>query len=715
VAESAGQYLNSKPTELIFSEQFACPEHGSVMGELSPRLFSFNSPIGACPVCHGLGFEPIFDPERIVPDPKLPLYAAIAPWAERENPYYLALLAGAAKAFGFDLSSRWCDLTPQQQQIILYGADQEVYIAEVESQYRGRGYYRRYEGVIPQLQRHYQETTSEIYRQKLEAYLTYRPCSACGGSRLKPEALAVRIGSYRITDLTEISIRDCLHRLEQLKLTPRQVQIGELVLREIKTRLQFLVDVGLDYLTLARPAMTLSGGEAQRIRLASQMGSGLTGVLYVLDEPSIGLHQRDNERLLQTLFRLRDLGNTLIVVEHDEETIRAADHIVDIGPGAGIHGGEVVAQGSLADIMACERSITGAYLSGRLRIPTPAQRRAGKAVALKLTNAHKNNLKHIDVEIPLGKLVCVTGVSGSGKSTLVNELLYPALQHHLGHKVPQPAEMGELEGIEHIDKVIVIDQSPIGRTPRSNPATYTGLFDPIRQTFAQTLDAKARGYPSGHFSFNVKGGRCEACKGQGVNVIEMNFLPDVYVTCEVCGGSRYSRETLQVRYKGKNIAEVLDMTVGEALEFFAALPPAAKILQTLADVGLDYIKLGQPAPTLSGGEAQRVKLAAELARRSTGKTLYLLDEPSTGLSFYDVHKLLNVLQRLVDTGNTVLVIEHNLDILRCADWIIDLGPEGGDRGGQIIAVGTPEQVAEHPGSHTGRYLKQVLQQHPPGR
>jgi excinuclease ABC subunit A len=714
VAESAGQYLNSKPTELIFSEQFACPEHGSVMGELSPRLFSFNSPIGACPVCHGLGFEPIFDPERIVPDPKLPLYAAIAPWAERENPYYLALLAGAAKAFGFDLSSRWCDLTPQQQQIILYGADQEVYIAEVESQYRGRGYYRRYEGVIPQLQRHYQETTSEIYRQKLEAYLTYRPCSACGGSRLKPEALAVRIGGYRITDLTEISIRDCLHRLEQLKLTPRQVQIGELVLREIKTRLQFLVDVGLDYLTLARPAMTLSGGEAQRIRLASQMGSGLTGVLYVLDEPSIGLHQRDNERLLQTLFRLRDLGNTLIVVEHDEETIRAADHIVDIGPGAGIHGGEVVAQGSLADIMACERSITGAYLSGRLRIPTPAQRRAGKAVALKLTNAHKNNLKHIDVEIPLGKLVCVTGVSGSGKSTLVNELLYPALQHHLGHKVPQPAEMGELEGIEHIDKVIVIDQSPIGRTPRSNPATYTGLFDPIRQTFAQTLDAKARGYPSGHFSFNVKGGRCEACKGQGVNVIEMNFLPDVYVTCEVCGGSRYSRETLQVKYKGKNIAEVLDMTVGEALEFFAALPPAAKILQTLADVGLDYIKLGQPAPTLSGGEAQRVKLAAELARRSTGKTLYLLDEPSTGLSFYDVHKLLNVLQRLVDTGNTVLVIEHNLDILRCADWIIDLGPEGGDRGGQIIAVGTPEQVAKHPGSHTGRYLQQVLQQHPPG-
>ncbi|MGQ9837629.1 MAG: excinuclease ABC subunit UvrA [Cyanobacteriota bacterium] len=713
VAEVAGQYLNGKPTELIFSEKFACPEHGSVMEELSPRLFSFNSPIGACPTCHGLGFEPTFDPNLVVPDPKLPLYAAIAPWAERDNPYYLALLAGVANAFGFEISSRWCDLTPEQQQILLYGCNQEIYI-EAESQYRAgsKGYYRRYEGVIPQLQRHYQETTSETYRQKLETYLTNRPCSTCHGSRLRPEALAVRIGGYRITDLTEVCISDCLHRLEQIKLNPRQAQIGELVLREIKARLQFLVDVGLDYLTLARPAMTLSGGEAQRIRLATQIGSGLTGVLYVLDEPSIGLHQRDNQRLLNTLFRLRDLDNTLIVVEHDEETIRAADYIVDIGPGAGIHGGEVVVQGSLAEVMASERSITGAYLSGRVQIPTPAQRRAGKGVSLKLTDAHKNNLQHIDVEIPLGKLVCVTGVSGSGKSTLINELLYPALRHALGEKVPKPAEMGELKGIEHIDKVIVIDQSPIGRTPRSNPATYTGLFDPIRQAFAQTLDAKAKGYQAGHFSFNVKGGRCEACKGQGVNVIEMNFLPDVYVTCDVCGGSRYSRETLQVKYKGKNISEVLNMTVGEGLDFFSALPPAAKILQTLVDVGLDYIKLGQPAPTLSGGEAQRVKLAAELARRSTGKTLYLLDEPSTGLSFYDVHKLLNVLQRLVDTGNTVLVIEHNLDILRCADWIIDLGPEGGDRGGQIVAIGTPEQVAEQSGSHTGHYLKQVLQQHP---
>ncbi|MDX2271556.1 MAG: excinuclease ABC subunit UvrA [Cyanobacteriota bacterium] len=713
VAESAGQYLNGKPTELIFSEKFACPVHGSVMDELSPRLFSFNSPIGACPACHGLGFVPTFDPDLIITDPTLPVYAAITPWAEKDNPYYLALLVGAAKAFGFEISDRWQQLPEKIQHILLYGSEEDIYV-EAESHYRStQGYHRRYEGVIPQLQRHYQETNSEAYRQKLEVFLANRPCSTCGGSRLKPEVLSVRIGGYRITELTEIPVHECLHRLHHLTLNPRQAQIGELVLKEIRARLQFLVDVGLDYLTLARPAMTLSGGEAQRIRLATQIGSGLTGVLYVLDEPSIGLHQRDNERLLHTLLRLRDLDNTLVVVEHDEETIRAADHLVDIGPGAGVHGGEIVAQGSVADIEACQRSITGQYLSGRVGIPTPAQRRAGKAQSLKIVNAHRNNLKHVSVEIPLGKLVCVTGVSGSGKSTLINELLYPALCHHLGQKVAKPADLEKLEGTDFLDKVIVIDQSPIGRTPRSNPATYTGLFDPIRQTFAQSLDAKSRGYQSGHFSFNVKGGRCEACKGQGVNVIEMNFLPDVYVTCDVCGGSRYSRETLQVKYKGKTIADVLEMTVGQALEFFSALPPAAKILQTLADVGLDYVRLGQSAPTLSGGEAQRVKLASELARRSTGKTLYLLDEPSTGLSFYDVHKLLNVLQRLVDTGNTVLVIEHNLDILRCADWIIDLGPEGGNRGGEIIAVGTPEFVAEVPGSHTGRYLKQVLQQHPP--
>ncbi|MEN9252712.1 MAG: excinuclease ABC subunit UvrA, partial [Thermostichales cyanobacterium BF3_bins_165] len=704
-AEASGhyQYQHGKATELIFSEKLACPVHGSVMEELSPRLFSFNSPLGACPTCHGLGYVPTFDPDLVVPDPSLPVYAAIAPWAERENPYYLALLVGAAKTFGFDIRDPWKSLTPEQQQILLYGSQTKV---EVPGE--GQGYGRRFEGVIPQLQRHYQETTSETYKQKLEAYLTNQVCETCQGTRLRPEVLSVRLGHLRICDLTDVPIDECLRLLENLSLSPRQAQIAELPLREIRARLQFLLDVGLDYLTLGRAAMTLSGGEAQRIRLATQIGSGLTGVLYVLDEPSIGLHQRDNDRLLETLRRLRDLNNTLIIVEHDEDTIRSADHIVDIGPGAGIHGGEIVVQGSLEEVMQCERSLTGQYLSGRRQIPTPKERRRGKNQFLKLVNAHANNLKNITVEIPLGKFVCVTGVSGSGKSTLVNELLYPALCHELGLKSSKPAQLEKLLGVQFLDKVIVIDQSPIGRTPRSNPATYTGLFDPIRQAFAQTLEAKARGYQAGHFSFNVKGGRCEACKGQGVNVIEMNFLPDVYVTCDVCHGTRYSRETLQVKYKGKNIAEVLEMTVGEALAFFQGLPPAAKILQTLADVGLDYIKLGQSAPTLSGGEAQRVKLAAELSRRSTGKTLYLLDEPSTGLSFYDVHKLLDVLQRLVDSGNTVLVIEHNLDVIRCADWIIDLGPEGGSRGGEIVAVGTPEQVAAVPSSYTGQYLRKVL-------
>ncbi len=711
--ESAGQYLNGTPTELIFSENFACPVHGSVMDELSPRLFSFNSPVGACPTCHGLGFEQKFDPDLIIPDPSLPIYAAVTPWTERDNPYYLSLLVSAAKAFGFEVNSRWQDLTDEQQHKVLYGSEEEIYI-EAESRYRDtKGYYRPFEGVIPQLERHYRETTSDSYRQKLEAYLTQRRCSACHGSRLRPEALSVQIDGYRISDFTEVSVRDCLDKLNTLKLDVRQAQIADQVLREIRARLQFLLDVGLDYLTLHRPAMTLSGGEAQRIRLATQIGSGLTGVLYVLDEPSIGLHQRDNDRLLKTLFRLRDLDNTLIVVEHDEDTIRAADHIVDIGPAAGVHGGEVVAQGSVVNIEDCERSITGQYLSGDVQIATPEVRRPGKSQSLVLKDAHRNNLRHIDVEIPLGRLVCITGVSGSGKSTLINELLYPALQHQRGLKVPMPTELGGLRGTGHLDKVIVIDQSPIGRTPRSNPATYTGVFDPIRQAFASTIDAKARGYQSGHFSFNVKGGRCEACKGQGVNVIEMNFLPDVYVTCDVCGGTRYSRETLQVQYKGKTISDVLYMTVGEAVEFFSSLPPVLKIMRTLSDVGLDYMRLGQPAPTLSGGEAQRVKLASELARRSTGKTLYLLDEPSTGLSFYDVHKLLNVLQRLVDSGNTVLVIEHNLDIIRCADWIIDLGPEGGDRGGDIVAVGTPEEVAQDPKSYTGQYLKKVLAQHAP--
>jgi excinuclease ABC subunit A len=713
-AETVGRYqVEGKAAELIFSEKFACPVHGSVMDELSPRLFSFNSPLGACPTCHGLGYIPTFDADLVVPDPSLPIYAAIAPWAEKDNPYYLSLLVGAAEQFGFDIRDRWNSLSAEQQHTLLYGSEQEIFV-NAESRYRDtKGYYRTFEGVIPQLQRHYREAKSDVYRQKLERFLLDRPCPTCHGSRLKPEVLSVTVGGFTITDFTEIPIDECLQRVESLSLTSRQAQIGELVLREIRSRLKFLLDVGLDYLTLERPATTLSGGEAQRIRLATQIGSGLTGVLYVLDEPSIGLHQRDNRRLLDTLKRLRDLGNTLIVVEHDEETMREADHLVDIGPGAGIHGGEIVAQGTIDDVAQCELSVTGRYLSGRSQIPTPTQRRPGKKQKLVLENAYRNNLKHVDVEIPLGRLVCVTGVSGSGKSTLINELLYPALRHQLGQKVPMPAELGQLTGTKSIDKVIVIDQSPIGRTPRSNPATYTGLFDHIRQAFAQTIEAKARGYQPGHFSFNVKGGRCEACKGQGVNVIEMNFLPDVYVVCEVCGGTRYSRETLQVRYKGKTIAEVLDMTVSEALEFFAAIPPAAKVLQTLQDVGLNYIHLGQSAPTLSGGEAQRVKLASELSRRSTGKTLYLLDEPSNGLSFYDVHKLLNVLQRLVDSGNTVLVIEHNLDIIRCADWAIDLGPEGGNRGGEIIGVGTPEELAAMPESYTGQYLQHVLAQYLP--
>ena len=683
------------------------------MEELSPRLFSFNSPYGACPHCHGLGSLRTFAAELVTPDPTLPVYAAIAPWSEKDNTYYFSLLYSVGQAYGFEIQSAWNTLTPEQQHIVLYGSEDKIYI-ETDSRYHDRkGYYRQYEGVLPILERQYRESTSDLYKQKLEKYLINQPCEVCKGARLKPESLAVKIGQYNIRDFTSVSIRDCLHRLETVQLTPRQAQIGELVLKEIKARLKFLIDVGLDYLTLDRTAMTLSGGEAQRIRLATQIGAGLTGVLYVLDEPSIGLHQRDNGRLLQTLTRLRDLGNTLIVVEHDEETIRAADHLLDIGPGAGVHGGAIVAQGDLQALMTAPDSLTGAYLSGRRTISTPAQRRAGNGRVLRIRNAHRNNLQHIDVDIPLGKLVCVTGVSGSGKSTLVNELLYPSLQHHFGSKVPQPKEMEEIKGLQALDKAIVIDQSPIGRTPRSNPATYTGVFDVIRDLYSETIEAKARGYRPGQFSFNVKGGRCEACGGQGVNVIEMNFLPDVYVQCEVCKGARYNRETLQVKYKGKTIADVLAMTAEEALDFFQNIPKAATRLQTMVDVGLGYIRLGQTAPTLSGGEAQRMKLASELARRSTGKTLYLIDEPTTGLSFYDVHKLLDVVQRLVDKGNSVIMIEHNLDVIRCADWIIDLGPEGGDRGGEIIQAGIPEDVAENPQSYTGQYLKQVLEQHPP--
>jgi excinuclease ABC subunit A len=693
-----------QPQDIVFSENFACPEHGAVMEELSPRLFSFNSPYGACPHCHGLGSLRTFSPDLIVPDPKAAVHGAIAPWSEKDNPYYLSLLYSVGQAYGFDLNTRWHKLTDEQKQILFYGSDEPILFQPDSRQ----EYYKKYAGVIPMLDKNYQETGSEAIKQKLEQYIVYRTCEVCGGKRLKPETLAVRLGQYRITDLTGVPIRDSLERIDRLKLSSRQKVIGELALREIKARLQFLLDVGLDYLTLDRAAMTLSGGEAQRIRLATQIGAGLTGVLYVLDEPSIGLHQRDNGRLLNTLKKLRDLGNTLIVVEHDEETIRSADYLVDIGPKAGIHGGEIVMQGGFEKLLRSETSLTGAYLSGRVKIQTPSDRRQGNGKSLILKNCHRNNLRNIDVEIPLGKLVSITGVSGSGKSSLVEDLLHPALQHHLTKKTPFPEGLEKIEGLEAIDKVIVIDQSPIGRTPRSNPATYTGLFDPIRDIFAESIEAKARGYKPGRFSFNVKGGRCEACGGQGVNVIEMNFLPDVYVQCEICKGARYNRETLQVKYKNHSIADVLDMTVEEALEIFQNIPRAASRLQTLMDVGLGYIKLGQSATTLSGGEAQRVKLASELSRRATGKTLYLIDEPTTGLSFYDVHHLLNVLQRLVDKGNSILVIEHNLDVIRCSDWVIDLGPEGGDRGGEIIAVGTPEEIANHEKSHTGRYLREVL-------
>ena len=710
--------------ERLYSENFACPVHGAVMEELSPRLFSFNSPYGACPDCHGIGHLRKFTAERVLPDPSLPVYAAIAPWADKDNSYYFSLLYSVGEAYKFEIKTPWNQLSAEQQEVLLHGSQEPISI-QADSRYRkSAGYERPFEGILPILERQLRDASGESVRQKLEKFLELVPCATCHGLRLRPEALAVRVGPYALHELTAVSVGETLRRIESLMgvgesegadplLSPRQIQIGDLVLREIRLRLKFLLDVGLDYLSLDRPAMTLSGGEAQRIRLATQIGAGLTGVLYVLDEPSIGLHQRDNDRLLNTLLKLRDLGNTLIVVEHDEDTIRAADYVVDIGPGAGVHGGHIVAEGSFEDLLAAEDSLTGAYLSGRRSIPTPAERRSTGSRRLTMVDCERNNLAGFDVEIPLGRLVCVTGVSGSGKSTLVNELLHPALEHQLGLKVPFPPGLGELRGIKAIDKVIVIDQSPIGRTPRSNPATYTGAFDPIRQVFAATVEAKARGYQVGQFSFNVKGGRCEACSGQGVNVIEMNFLPDVYVQCDVCKGARYNRETLQVTYKGHTIADVLEMTVEQAADVFSAIPQAADRLRTLVDVGLGYVKLGQPAPTLSGGEAQRVKLATELSKRATGKTLYLIDEPTTGLSFFDVHKLMDVMQRLVDKGNSILVIEHNLDVIRCADWIIDLGPDGGDKGGEIVVVGTPETVAEHPTSHTGRYLKQVLAQHPP--
>lgn len=707
-----GSKTSQENTILTFSENFACPEHGAVMEELSPRMFSFNSPYGACPACHGLGHIKTFNPELIVPDPSLPVYAAIAPWADKTHTYYISLLSSVGEYAGFEINTAWQDLTQSQIDIILHGTTEKILI-KPDSLYRDRaeGYYKRYEGAIAMLEQQYAEA-GESQKQKLENYLIEQPCSTCEGKRLKPESLAVRIGGYNIIDFVSVPLGTCLQRLQNLELDHRTRQIGDRVLQEILARLQFLLDVGLDYLTLDRSTMSLSGGEAQRIRLATQIGSGLTGVLYVLDEPSIGLHQRDNSRLLGTLTKLRDLGNTLIVVEHDEETIRAADYLVDIGPGAGVHGGKIVAQGTVEDIENHPESLTGAYLSKRKQILTPSVRREGNGKHLEICNAYLNNLKHITVKLPLGQLVCITGVSGSGKSTLINDLLHNSLDHHFSRKVPAPKGIEEIKGLEALDKFIVIDQSPIGRTPRSNPATYTGLFDVIRETFTLTTAAKTRGYKAGQFSFNVKGGRCEACGGQGVNVISMNFLPDVYVQCDICKGARYNRETLQVKYKEKTIADVLDMTIEEAMHFFENIPSAHAKLGMLVDVGLGYVRLGQSAPTLSGGEAQRVKLATELARRATGKTLYLIDEPTTGLSFYDVHKLLDVMQRLVDKGNSIITIEHNLDVIRCADWVIDLGPEGGDRGGEVIAEGTPEQVAKVKKSYTGKYLKQVLAQYP---
>lgn len=701
--------------EILFSEHFACPDCGVSIGELEPRNFSFNSPYGACPECTGLGTKTEFDPALIAPDLSRSIrQGALRPFVKRDGEltdWRLAMLDGVARKLGFTIDTPLADLSPQQFHALMYGTEGNVSVAIRNKWGRVRYIDTEFEGVINILKRKYEETESEYVRQELEQYMSTRPCPACNGKRLKPESLAVRVAGKNIAEATAMSIEEAYAWFCELEshLTERERTIAERILREVRTRLQFLLDVGLGYLTLDRSANTLAGGEAQRIRLATQIGSGLMGVLYVLDEPSIGLHPRDNQKLIQTLLRLRDLGNTVVVVEHDEETIRSADYIIDLGPGAGEHGGEVVVAGTLEDVLNCPESLTGQYLSGKKRIEVPTSRRQPHPDKwLVLYGARANNLKNITVRIPVGLFVCITGVSGSGKSTLIQETLYPRLVSHVYRTRRVWGEHDRIEGLEWIDKVIDIDQSPIGRTPRSNPATYTGVFDMIRELFAGTPIARARGYTPGRFSFNVKGGRCEACRGDGMIKIEMQFLPDVYVPCEVCKGKRYNRETLEVKFKDKTIADVLDMTVEEALEFFSAFPPIARKLQTLKDVGLDYIKLGQPAPTLSGGEAQRIKLATELSKRATGNTLYILDEPTTGLHFDDVKKLLKVLHRLVDAGNTVIVIEHNLDVIKTADWIIDLGPEGGNGGGQIVAEGSPEAVAEVPASHTGRFLRGIL-------
>lgn len=691
--------------EIVFSENFACTDCGISITEIAPRLFSFNNPFGACPECTGLGFKMELDPDLVIPDKNLSVHqGAIEPWLKSLNG--MRYLDAVAQHYGFDLDTPVREMDPAHLDKLLYGTGRDIIKMTLSNAMGIEHSYRvPFEGVINNLNRRYRETNSDYMREEIEQYMSTRPCPVCNGARLKPEALAVKVGGFSINEVTAMPVLEAHSFLQGLELSERERLIARQILKELDARLGFLVNVGLDYLTLDRAAGTLSGGEAQRIRLATQIGSGLMGVLYILDEPSIGLHQRDNQRLLETLERLRDLGNTLIVVEHDEETIYAADHIIDIGPGAGEHGGHLVASGTVKDIMEVPESITGQYLSGQKFIPVPAVRRQPNGKSITVVGASEHNLKNIDVTFPLGLFICITGVSGSGKSTLVNEILYKKLAQELHRAKAKPGVCGEIQGLEHLDKVIDVNQSPIGRTPRSNPATYTGVFTDIRDLYAQTPEARARGYRPGRFSFNVKGGRCEACRGDGIIKIEMHFLPDVYVPCEVCKGKRYNRETLEVKYKGKSISDVLNMTVEQALEFFQHLPKIQRKLQTLFDVGLGYIRLGQPAPELSGGEAQRVKLATELSRRSNGKTLYILDEPTTGLHIADIHRLLNVLHRLVDAGDTVLVIEHNLDVIKTADYIIDLGPEGGHRGGEILATGTPEEMAQSTVSHTARFLR----------
>ncbi|KQX42875.1 ABC-ATPase UvrA [Devosia sp. Root436] len=704
------------PRQITFSEKFACPVSGFTIAEIEPRLFSFNNPFGACPVCDGLGTEQKIDPDQIVPDATLSLRdGAILPWSKTSAPYYQQTLQAVVKHYGASTGTAWNELPFDVQHAVLYGTDKTKIDFVYDDGLRQYKTTKVFEGVIGNLERRYKETESAGMREEIEKYMSAKPCIACGGYRLKPETLAVKIDGLHIGQVTEKSIRKAAEWFEALPdaFTPNQKLIGERILKEIRERLNFLIDVGLDYLTMARNSGTLSGGESQRIRLASQIGSGLTGVLYVLDEPSIGLHQRDNARLLETLQRLRDIGNTVIVVEHDEDAIMTADYVVDIGPGAGVHGGHIVAEGTPQDIINHPDSLTGKYLSGRMGIAMPAERREGKkGKVLSVKGATGNNLKNVSVDVPLGLFVAITGVSGGGKSTLMIDTMYQAIARRLNGARVVPAPHESLTGLEFLDKVIDIDQSPIGRTPRSNPATYTGAFTPLREWFAGLPEAKTRGYGPGRFSFNVKGGRCEKCEGDGVLKIEMHFLPDVYVTCDVCKGKRYNRETLEVQFKGKSISDVLDMTIDEGVDFFSAVPVIRDKFATLQRVGLGYVKVGQPANTLSGGEAQRVKLSKELSKRATGRTLYMLDEPTTGLHFHDVAKLLDVLHELVEGGNTVIVIEHNLEVIKTADWVIDLGPEGGDGGGEIVAVGTPEDVAANARSYTGQFLKEVMARRP---